>query len=341
MVLVLSLLLSVTIVTLAQRTMIDTMIVRHRDSAARAEALARGGVRIATGLLMRDAVTSLEGDEDEPPGATEQSLWHRLGEYQLATPEGDVLALSIRDMGSRLNLNAFVPHTDSDEESEADPEAVEFLVDFFDKVIDEIPLPPGEKFYDSRELAHALIDYVDSNEDSALGGFEEDWYQEQNPPYWPANGPLLSVEELSLIRGFDSNLVKALRPYVTVHPFVDPSGINLNTAPPHVLAAVYYGSSGDMRLANEDLVRRILQLREDGNILCDDHGADPKRCTSLSEVGLGEGGIYPPASLPADSRIFSVVAGVTVGEIRRRVEAIVDRGGDESGPQLLSWQRVH
>ena len=60
MVLIMALLLSVALVTLSRRAVIDTMIIRNRDNAARAEALARGGIRIATGVLMHDAFTTEE-----------------------------------------------------------------------------------------------------------------------------------------------------------------------------------------------------------------------------------------------------------------------------------------
>jgi len=135
------------------------------------------------------------------------------------------------------------------------------------------------------------------------------------------------------VEGFDSVLVEALRPYVTVHPGADGAGINLNTAPPHVLAAVYHGSQGSRRLANEDTVRRILRLRQEGRILCDTASDD--RCILTNEIVDGD--IHPASPQPAESRIFTVVAEASVGEIRREVEAVVDRG-DSAAPVVLNWR---
>jgi type II secretory pathway component PulK len=318
---------------------IDSMIIRNRDNAARAESLARGGIRIATGVLMHDAFATQDlANEEDSPGATYRNLWARMRKVPLSTPDGGGLRVAIEDAQSKLNLNALVPLTGSLEESAADQEAEEYLIELLDKVIDEMPIPPGEKFYDTRELAQSLLDYIDLNEDSELHGFEDDWYQQQDPPYWPANGPLMSLDELSLIRGFDSKLVAALRPYVTVHPIGSREGINLNTAPAHVLAAVYYGDSSDMRLADEDIVRQLLRLREEDQLVCTESGMDPKRCVGLVDVGLGEGSIYPPVSLPAKSAVYTVTAEATVGDVRRRIEAVIDRSGDEKGPVLLSWR---
>src|SRR5262249_3134026 len=49
-----ALLLASTVATFAKIALIDHMIVRNRDARARAEALARGGIRLATALLLED-----------------------------------------------------------------------------------------------------------------------------------------------------------------------------------------------------------------------------------------------------------------------------------------------
>lgn len=336
MVLILALLLSTAVVSFARRATVDYMIVQNREAIARADALARGGIRIATGLLLHDGAAT---EDAAAPYSSFLSLWAQLDRYPIVTPDGAQLRIVIRDEGAKLNLNALVPIGGTEEESQADPDAEAFLIDVLEKVIDELPLPPGDTaLYDPLELARALIDYMDENEDSALGGFEADWYQTQTPPYYPADGPLLSVDELALVRGFDSTLVEALRPYVTVHPIGSREGINVNTAAPHVLSLLYHGSSGDKVLATEDDVRRILQERAEDRIVCHDTAADPQACVGLADVYLLDGGIYPPITLPVRSRVYSVTAIATVGNIRRQAEAVIDRVGDEDGPQLLSWR---
>jgi type II secretory pathway component PulK len=128
-------------------------------------------------------------------------------------------------------------------------------------------------------------------------------------------------------------LVEGLRPYATVHPRSGGSGINPNTAPPHVLAAIYHGSQGSRRLASEDTVRRILRAREEGRILCQEVGADD-RCILASEII--DGSIFPPASFAGTARVFTVVAEATVGEITRSLEAVIDLGGGR--PTILGWR---
>jgi hypothetical protein len=138
-----------------------------------------------------------------------------------------------------------------------------------------------------------------------------------------------------MVEGFDPKLVAALRPYLTVYPLVSQTGINLNTASPHVLAALFYGDDGDSGLASEDDVRRILQVRDEKGIVCDSHETDTERCTIVSE--LMEGRIYPPTGSPASAGAFIVLSRAIVGDMERTVEAVIDRS-KPSEPRLLSWR---
>ena len=145
LVLVLALVLSTAIITFTRRSIVDTMIVRNRDAVARAETLARGGVRLATALVLEDLLIQRQqedgGNGDSAPGDTLEDLWARVGESPLITPDGDILMLQIEDAGARLNLNALVDF--SEPTASVDEEAEIYLAELFEKVIDEIPLPPG------------------------------------------------------------------------------------------------------------------------------------------------------------------------------------------------------
>ena len=63
-VLVFALLLVTSITTFQRRAMLDSMVARHRDSAAEAEAAARGGVRLAITLLLEDRLQEITGGLD-------------------------------------------------------------------------------------------------------------------------------------------------------------------------------------------------------------------------------------------------------------------------------------
>ena len=338
MVLIVGLLLSASIFSFLHRSTIDSMLARNRENAAAAEGLARGGIHIATAIIFQDRFAKIMGlMANEHPGATLGDLWAQVGDSASLTNWGGSLTITIEDAGSKLNLNALVPTGKSEEESQPSEEAENFLVEFFEKVLQESRGEIDLAGYNPRDLARNLLDYMDPDDVGISGKREDDYYAEQFPAYKPSNGPLLSVEELALVEGFDARIASRIAPYVTVHPLLGESGINVNTAPPHVLAILQHGSGGDMRLADEDIVRSILKIRSEDRIVCSQTESDTERCVSLSEVGLGTGSIFPAAELPQKAMVFRVTAEATVEEVVRRVEAVIDIS-DRDQPQLLSWR---
>ena len=330
-----ALLLTSGVATFLRRSTVDAMISRNRDAAARAEALARGGIRLGGALLLEDRLREAAGAS--LPFDTELDPWAEG--LDLETPNGARLRVRVEDTGSRLNLNALFEVEESGQVA-AKETAEDFLMALLGKAIDEIPRPPGEKPYEVRELAGNLIDFVDSDEVRVQGGAEDAWYQSQTPPTRAANRPLFSVDELRLVEGFDAELVEALRPYVSVYPYAPGGcereevgcGINLNTAPPHVLGLLYYDDGVELRLAPEDVVRQVLELRQKGETICPPSQQE-EACTPIGDIVTNA--VFPPPTWSAD--LFVVTAEARVGEVRRTIEAVVDRS-QGTDLRLLSWQ---
>lgn len=326
-VLLFALLLASTVATFVSRATVDTMIARNRESAAQAEAIARGGVRLATVLLLEDKL------HNGSPGKldTGDDLWAQLSGVDVPIDDNSTLRLRVQAAGDKLNLNAVFQF---DKDGQADPKARPYLEAILEKVIDELPISPADRaLYDPKELAGNLIDYVDKDDVRLDGGYEDDLYQQRDPPQKAANRPLLSLDELCTVEGFDQQLVDALRPYVTVYPYAGQTGINPNTAAPYVLGLIYYNNGVDWDLATEDMVRQILQVRQDEGLICESQS--DKRCTPISTIVKNATGIYPPLAYESD--VYTVQAEATVSAVRRTVEAVLDRkaGGD---PILLSWR---
>jgi general secretion pathway protein K len=322
-----ALMLTSSITIFIRRSTVDAIVARNRDAVAETEALARSGIRLGKALLVIDrdleTITGLALDTHLDP-------WAQIREMEFEVGTGARLRIQVIDSGALFNLNALF---DQSEEGggAAFQQTEPFLKEFLEKVIDEIDLPPGEKFYDVADLAENLIDWMDSDTERLKGGLEDDYYQSQYPPYRAANGPLLSIDDLHLIEGFDRTLVKAIRPYVTVMPFAGGMGVNFNTAPPHILALIYSNDGIDDRLAHDDEVKMILKAREDGGMICDESLGLPD-CTPISEIMPNPVFPTPTFSTP----VFRIVARATLGEVSRTVEATFNRSLDP--PLLLSWQ---
>ncbi len=328
LVLVVGLLLTAGIATFMRRATVDAILVRHRDDAARADALARGGVRLAQVLLLEDRLQearnglSIESEADP---------WALLSGVAIpVSDDGATLRLRIEDAGAKLDLNALVaqgkPIGDGNK-------AELFLTAALQRVIDQMPGKKEDKRYDASDLARNLLDWMDADDVRIAGGAESDLYARRDPPVTPPNRPLLSLDELRQVAGFDGRLVDALADYVTVYPYGKGGGINPNTAPPHVLGLLYHGVGADLRLVTPDEVGAILKARDKGDLICADDAANPACTRKIGELVTGE--IFPPPSFV--SNVFHVVAEAHVGEIRRTTDAWVDRSRP-SRPLLLAWR---
>lgn len=324
-VLVFAMLLVATLATFLRRATVDSFVVRHRDAAAEAEAAARGGVQLAIALLLEDRI------EEQKEGFRSESTldpWARMSGIDIPLDdEGATLRLSIADAGARLNLNALIDAKGVRQYSEI------FLTELLKHVTEDADTGNSRsRVEDVDTLAQNLLDWLDPDDVRIRGGSEDDVYAKRDTPTKAANRPLLSLDELRQVEGFDADLVDALRPYVTVFPYGRADGINLNTAPPHVLSLLYHGVGGDFRLADEDTVKGVLKVREDGGVLCPDESSSPI-CTPVKDVVPGE--IFPPPTWTSD--VFLVRAEARIGEVRRTIETVVDRS-KPSETALLLWR---
>ena len=332
-----ALLLTSGVATFVRRSTVDALIARNRDASSEAEALVVGGMHLALALLAEDRLQELAAGT--PPSDSYLDPWARVSESPLVTPSGTTLRLHIEDAGSRLNLNALF-NVDDTGVWKARKETPAFLERVLAKVIDELPVAPGAKGYDAAELTANLIDFFDADEVTQNGSAEDEGYQRQKPPYHALNRPVLSLDELRLVAGFDAPLVEALRQYMTVYPFVARScgdatmgcGVNLNTAPPHVLALLWFDDGVEQRLADEDTVRQILRVRADGGLLCGE-GESREGCTPIREIVPNA--IFPPPTF--STQVFEISVEASVGDVRRTGVAVIDRT-TLALPVLLSWQ---
>jgi general secretion pathway protein K len=80
----------------------------------------------------------------------------------------------------------------------------------------------------------ALLDWIDRDDLARVNGAETPYYRSHGLPYAPRNYALQYPEELTLIRGADTELYKRIYPYLTILPT---TGFNPNTASEAVLKA--------------------------------------------------------------------------------------------------------
>jgi general secretion pathway protein K len=132
--------------------------------------------------------------------------------------ENGQAAVRLFDMQARFNVNNLAP---GDKVSATDVAA-------FRNLLQSAGLDP--------DLTNAVIDWIDTDGRQTFpGGAEDADYLALDPPYRAANQPLLDIEELARIKGFNADAVAKLKPFVAALPA--PSQINLNSVSADVLSA--------------------------------------------------------------------------------------------------------
>ena len=273
-----------------QSAMVDqAMLVASR---AQADLYARTGLDWARGVLQQDARS---GDKVD-------YLGEGWAQPIAALPvERAIVSGSITDEQGKFNLNNLVRDNNRSQ--------TDFLA--FQRLLASQGLAP--------ELAEAVVDWIDGDSDlSGAAGAEDQYYLALRKPYRAANAPMMQVEELYRVRGFDAAAVKKLRPYVTALPGNTP--VNVNTAPAAVLLALL-----------PDLGERIgahIKVR------------DAKPLRTKEEIKRWAGRDLKPAEderLDVASSFFYVRVQVAQDDVELSTDALVARSAN-ARPNLL-WRR--
>lgn len=170
------------------------------------------------------------------------------------------------------------------------------------------------------ELADALADWIDADNQPQPqgGGAEDEYYSALDPPYLAANQPLIDIDELALVRGFDDDARARLRPFITALP--EHTAVNVNTAPAEVIASVIDGlelGGAQVLVAQRDRV----YFRTSEEFL--------SRLPAGVEATTGDIGV--------SSSYFMATLSVTIGGSRARGKALLARRG--SGWPDILWRK--
>jgi len=199
LVLVVIVLLSLSGYTFTQLMVAEYRAARLHGQSLQARVLADSGLALAKQIVVEDAQTLDESGgmynnplrfcqvvlaEDGPDG---------LGRFTLIAPGMDDQGLragtryGLEDESVRLNLNILIT---ADELQENGGRTLLMAL-------------PGM----TEDVADAILDWLDEDDEQREFGAELDYYAGQEPPYAPKNGPLDSVEELLLVRGVTPELL--------------------------------------------------------------------------------------------------------------------------------------
>ena len=265
-------------------------------SRAQAEAYGDTGLDWARGVLAEDGRRA--GSVDHLGEGWAQPI--------AALPvERALVAGAIDDEQGKFNLNNLV----AEGKSESDFKILQ-------RILRELGLP--------MELADAVMDWIDADQDlTGNGGAEDAYYLSLPRPYRAANQPLAHIDELYRIRGFNAATVARLRPHVTALPGRKRTAVNINTASAVVLNAIFDGKVARDKLEERLAMRRTKPFLSTNDIAQWAPGADA-RATSTD--------------LNVKSDFFTVRVRVEQDDIHLAAEALVQRSA-QGGATTLVWRR--
>lgn len=193
----------------------------HRRDQVQAQALALAGVQWGRQILYDDAQHSTIDHLREP--------W-ALPLPAIPLDNGEVRG-AIEDAQGRLNVNAL-----GETSARADVERARIA-----RLFAQRGGPIG--------ALDAIADWIDRDAIVREGGAEDAFYAARPRGGLPANAPVLRVAELSEVKGVTPRTLAPVAPFLTALPPATP--LNVNTAPPEVLAALVD------KLGGEDLAKLL------------------------------------------------------------------------------------
>ncbi len=218
---------------LIHQVSVDTSLSRDFRDGQQASLLAASGIDAALKLL-----------QVSQPGQSPQQadMW-----AQPITRNDEVGSIGIRvvDETGKINLNQLIGTSES----------AQFV--FTNGVLQQL----GTRLGIPEDCWAALAEWVNPEGHAPLRGVGKAYYQSQHPPYTPRYGPLFTLDELSLIKGFTPEIIAKLRPFVTIYPSnsgisIAAPRININTAPIEVVAALINDNSENYSNASKLIEKR-------------------------------------------------------------------------------------
>ena len=278
---------------------VDTSHSHNFVASQQAGILAESG--IAGGIKLLQASSLIR------QGSNYSSLLELWAKPQVLDTGDGTVSISIEEESGKLNLNQATS-------SNGTPN------DYTDRAIRLF-----KRLQLSADLADALLDWVDENEDPKPGGAETSYYGTLKFPYAAKNKRVETVEELALLKGFTPEALTKLRACITVHGSTSDAEpatpININTAPKEVIASL------DEKLT-DDLVERILDYRKTKPI---------KDLLDLNSIpGMDSVSINFVNKINYSGSVYRIRAEGRVGESVSVAEAVVRTSGMQ--PTVLYWR---
>jgi general secretion pathway protein K len=225
-------LMTLIVVDFAMTSGLGFVSAANQANELRSSYLSRSAIAIGLGLLAADARADLLS---QTPTDSLNEAW--------ATPfpplplEGGMVSLSIVDEARKLPINAMVQNGIPNQPAILKMQRLFTILDV------------------NVDLVQGIVDWITptgNSTDSSIG----DYYMGLKPPYQPRFGPMPTIGDLQMVKGFNEAIFNRVSPFLTV---MQEPAVNANTAPPQVLAALEPQLMEDPKLVQEIVEARAVR----------------------------------------------------------------------------------
>ncbi|MCI5212765.1 MAG: hypothetical protein D3910_29130, partial [Candidatus Electrothrix sp. ATG2] len=178
-------------------------------------------------------------------------------------------------------------------------------------------------------------DWLDPDDDKNENGAEKEYYSSLDPPYIPSNGPILLIENLGLVKGWEKKILyseltiknKNSSPFITyLTNGEQPGMVNINTAPELVLQALHDEMT-------EELAADMVAFREE-----EDNKELLNKTTWYKNIPGFPGNIsFDQSLITTESNLFKITVTATNNGLQRTGEGVIQRKKTQE-QTLLYWK---
>ncbi len=233
-------LMTILVVDFTTSTALGYRSAANQADELRAYYLAKSGIQVGLAVLAQSVTTNAPQPNSPPPTKRYDSLDQLWAQTAPPIPlDGGFVSTRIIDEERKINLNLLFDARRRQPDQTWTP------------IIERVIANAGA----SPDLLPILMDWLDPDSIESQGGAEADYYLRLMPPYEPRNGPMPTIYDLRMVKGMDDATFINLSRFLTAGP-LSQNTININTAPPEVLAALAPELEND-----PSLVQSIIQSR--------------------------------------------------------------------------------
>jgi general secretion pathway protein K len=294
--------------------------------------------------LARAALLADQQESDENRSDSSFDSWGTIDSALFSQLFSGSLDITVTDLSGRLQVNALVwtkkekkdwKKKQKRKDKNKDPEKIQrnlwerfLLLENF-----------GLEDLDNNQPAimlDSLVDWLDTDDEAKENGAEKEYYSSLDPPYVPANSPMLLIDDLALVKGWEQkilyskpekkkNTTSQLIAYLTNGE--QPGMVNINTAPALVLQALH----PDM---TEELAADMISYRED-----EENKESLNQIDWYKNVSSFPGTFsFDPNLVTTQSNLFKITVTATEQGLQRTGQGIIQR--KENQEQVLLYWKI-